>query len=92
MNPDSIDALLSQSVPISGCGLLALAVLVVVVIPFVLGRTPQKPDPEEHPLQQAYTHSGNALWWLIFLACAVVALALAGEAVGIDTMRTLTPR
>jgi hypothetical protein len=92
MTPESIDAVLSQSIPVSGCGLLLLAVAVLVIIPGVIAKRPEKPDPGEHWSQQAYQHSSNVLWLIIVIACLIFACALAGEVGGIDTLSGVTPR
>lgn len=92
MTPESIDAVLSQSIPVSGCGLLLLAVAVLVIIPGVIAKRPEKPDPGEHWSQQAYQQSSNVLWLIIVIACLIFACALAGEVGGIDTLSGVTPR
>lgn len=92
MTPESIDAVLSQSIPVSGCGLLLLAVAVLVIVPGVIAKRPEKPNPDEHWSQQAYQQSSNVLWLIIVIACLIFACALAGEVGGIDTLSGVTPR
>ena len=92
MTPESIDAVLSQSIPVSGCGLLLLAVAVLVLVPGVIAKRPEKPNPDEHWSQQAYQQSSNVLWLIIVIACLIFACALAGEVGGIDTLSGVTPR
>lgn len=82
------DTFLSQTVLVNGWGMIGIIVFLVVVIPFVIMR---RPEPPEHPAD-IHQHTSNAMWWMIAIACVIVALAFAGELVGIDTMQGVTPR
>lgn len=92
MNPESIDAVLSQTVGVSGCGLLLLAVFAGFLVPFVIARPPRPAEPGEDMGETIHRTSSNVMWWMILLVGLAVALALAGEAVGIDTLSGVTPR
>lgn len=79
--------ILSRTIPISGYGLCGLSLLVLVGIPFVLARPPRSSHPAD--LHEA---TGNLMWYLVFFSCLIVALALAGEAAGLDTIPNFGPR
>lgn len=79
---------LSQTVGVSACGMLIIILFLVIGIPFVIMR---RPEPPEHPAD-IHQHTSNAMWWMIAIACVIVALAFAGELIGIDTLQGVTPR
>lgn len=91
MDTNEFQAVLSQTVPVSGCG-LGVIVLLVLSLPFWLAKKPEQPDANDHALVRAHQHSANFLWLVFLLACVVVAAALAGELFGFDTLQGVAPR
>ena len=89
---NTVQQLLSQTVPTSGFGVILLALIVGIGIPFVIARPPTKPAPNETTPDQIHRHTSNFLWYIIFAACLIVALSMIGEIIGIDTLSTITPR
>lgn len=92
MNTEAIDATLSQTIGVSGCGLLLLALFAGWFVPFVLARTPRPAEPDERLDETIHRKSSNLMWWMVFLVGLAMALALGGEAIGIDTLEGVTPR
>jgi hypothetical protein len=92
MNTNPIDAVLSQTVGVSGYGLLLLALFAVWFVPFVIARRPRPAEDDERLDETIHRKTGNLMWWMIFLTGLAFAIAIVGEVIGIDTLSGVTPR
>lgn len=91
MNTDAMRETLSQTVAVSGCGLMLLAIGIVVAMRFITA-APPPPAPDDTIADEIHRGTSNFMRILLMLAAVIVALALFGEAIGIDTLQGVTPR
>lgn len=82
---------LSQTVAISGFGLLLLAIGIVAAMRFITA-APPPPAPDDTVADEIHRGTSNFLRYVLMLAAILIALMLVGEVFGIDTLQGVTPR
>lgn len=91
MDTNAMRETLSQTVAVSGCGLLFLAVGIVAAMKFITA-APPPPRPDDTIADEIHRGTSNFLRYVLMLAAILIALMLVGEVFGIDTLQGVTPR
>lgn len=82
---------LSQTVAVSGFGLLLLAIGIVAAMRFITA-APPPPKPDDTMADEIHRGTSNFLRYVLMLAAILIAMMLIGEVFGIDTLQGVTPR